>query len=363
MFGCNNMTIAIRYQKSLPQIELSCELAIPNKGITVLFGPSGSGKTTLLNCLSGLEKADTGYFEIEGDVIDDSAKNIWVPVHERRISYVFQDDRLFPHLTVKNNLVYGYTRSISKTNVMKFEDVVDFFGLSKYLHQHPQQLSGGEKQRVALARALLANPRMLLLDEPISALDYATKQALIPYLSQIHAQLTIPVVYVSHDLKEVLQLADFIAVIENGKVVDTGDLATLCRTQPLLTQEQGASFILDGVVSHMDIQHGIATVNCDDNLIQLSGGKLKLNQQVRILVNARNVSLSLTQALDSSILNILPVTIQYVHDAIDGKQLVECLMGASTPILALLSPRSVDKLTLKPGKSVFAQFKATALLR
>ena len=356
------MAISIRYKKSFPHLSLDCNFAVPNEGITVLFGPSGAGKTTLLNCIAGLESAEQALFKIDHEIIDDSKVKICTPVHQRRIGYVFQDGRLFPHLSVKKNLEYGQLRSTSQSKNMNFDDVVELFGLARHIHQYPQQLSGGEKQRVALARALLANPRMLLLDEPISALDYSAKRELIPYLNQIHTQLTIPVIYVSHDLKEILQLGDFIIVIDKGKIVDSGDLKILCKTQPLLTEEQGASFILDGVVTELDAQHGISTVNCDGNLIQISGNKLQLNQPARILVNARNVSLSLSRAQDSSILNILPVTVHKIYEANSGKQLVECHMGAIF-ILALLSPRSVEKLALKPGDNVFAQFKATALLR
>ncbi|MDH5766490.1 MAG: TOBE domain-containing protein, partial [Gammaproteobacteria bacterium] len=197
---------------------------------------------------------------------------------------------------------------------------------------------------------------------PMSALDQAAKQELLPYLEYIHKKLTIPVIYVSHDLREVLQLGDYILVMNEGRIIDHGDLVDLCASQPLLTQTEGASFILKGTVTELDNQHCISSVHCEDFDILLSGKLLELKQQVRILVHASDVSLSLDPANDSSILNILPVEISHIHTAINGKHLVECRLS-SQRILAMISIRSIANLDLKPGKKVYAQFKATAMVR
>jgi len=356
------MAIDIHYKKSFGDFNLDCQFTMPDKGVTVLFGPSGSGKTTLLNCLAGLETADHAYFKMGDRTVDDSSIKLNSSSHTRRIGYVFQDSRLFPHMNILKNLKYGYERARAQHQSMKMEEVIERFSLAKLLDRYPHQLSGGEKQRVALARALLSSPQMLILDEPISALDYTARQDLIPYLSYIHKELSIPVIYVSHELKEVLQLGDYVLVINAGKLVDAGNLIDLCISQPLLTQSEGTSFILNGVVSALDISHYISTVQCQGNSIHLSGTLLELNQEVRILVHARDVSLSLQRAQDSSILNILPVVVDKINRASDGKQLVECLLG-DTRMLAMLSLRSVEKLALTPGKKVFAQFKATAMDR
>ena len=352
----------IRYKKSFPNFTLDVDFSMPGHGITILFGPSGCGKSTLLNCIAGLEQADEAYFLLNDALYDSTQQQFKKACHERRIGYVFQDSRLFPHMNVKNNLLYGYKRLDDAQQTINYDDIVKKFSLLPLLHQYPQQLSGGQKQRVALARALLSNPQLLILDEPLSALDHASKHELLPYLERIHQELTIPVIYVSHDLTEVLQLGDYIIVIDNGKIIDHGDLVELCVTQPLLTQTEGASFILHGCVTDIDDTHHISTVHCEGYDVLLSGKLLTIDQDVRVLVHAKDVSLCLAHADDSSILNILPVTINHIHEAKHGKHLVECMLN-ETRILAMLSIRSVENLGLEIGKEVFAQFKATAMVR
>ncbi len=352
----------IRYKKSFGNFVLDADFSMPDRGITILFGPSGCGKSTLLNCIAGLEKADDAYFKLNDAIYDDSNKQYKTACHDRRIGYVFQDSRLFPHMNVSDNLYYGYKRLDDTQQLLKFEQVIEKFSLTDLLEKFPHQLSGGQKQRVALGRALLSNPKLLILDEPMSALDHAAKQELLPYIECIHQELTIPIIYVSHDLTEVLQLGDYILVINEGKIIDHGDLVDLCVSQPLLTQTEGASFILHGSVSDVDKNHHISTVHCEGYDVLLSGNLLEPQQDVRILVHAKDVSISLEHAGDSSILNILPVTINHIHEPKNGKHLVECLLN-ETRILAMISIRSVLNLGLERGKRVFAQFKATAMVR
>jgi len=352
----------IHYKKTTGNFSLDARFTFNQTGITVLFGPSGSGKSMLLNCIAGLERADFSVCNIGNKTFDHSKDRIHLPSSARRIGYVFQDSRLFPHMNIYNNIQYGYRRLTDKTTLIKLDDLIDRFALISLLDLYPHQLSGGQKQRVALARAILCNPELLLLDEPMSALDYTSKQELLPYLESIHQDLTIPVIYVSHDLQEVLRLGDQIVVINDGKIIDQGDLVDLCVSQPLLTQAEGKSFILQGTVSHNDIEQNISTVLCNDHNILISGPLLPMDQSVRILVHAKDVSLSLSNNSDTSILNILPVTINKIHIPENGKQLVECLLSTK-PILTLLSIRSVSKLELKPGKKVYAQFKATAMIK
>lgn len=356
------MIIKASYQKRMGNFELDAEFEIPHHGITILFGPSGSGKSTLLNCIAGLEQAHQSYCSINGQIFDHSSRNIHLPCRQRRIGYVFQDSRLFPHMTVLKNLQYADSRSSRKHSQLSIEKITEKFSLGTLLQQYPHQLSGGQKQRVALARALLSNPQLLILDEPLSALDQAAKQELLPYLESIHREHTIPVIYVSHDLREVLQLGDYMLVMNQGAVVDHGNLVDLCVSQPLLTQAEGASFILQGSVMSTDGKHFISTVQCKDHQLIISGKLLTAGQQVRILVHAKDVSISLSHANDSSILNIIPATINKVHTPKNGKQLVECLTG-STRMLAMLSIRSVENLKLSQGVEVFVQIKATAVVR
>lgn len=356
------MIIKASYQKRLGDFELDAEFEVPHHGITILFGPSGSGKSTLLNCIAGLEKADQSYCVIQGQVFDVSSRKIHLPCQQRRIGYVFQDSRLFPHLTVLQNLEYANKRATKNQNPITLDNITDKFSLGNLLTHFPHQLSGGQKQRVALARALLSNPQLLILDEPISALDQTAKQELLPYLESIHKELTIPVIYVSHDLREVLQLGDYMLVMNQGKVIDHGNLVDLCVSQPLLTQAEGASFILQGSVMSTDGKHCISTVQCKDHQLIISGKLLTAGQQVRILVHAKDVSISLSHAHDSSILNIIPAKVDKVHAPNNGKQLVECITG-TTHMLAMLSIRSVENLKLEKGAEVFVQIKATAVVR
>ncbi|MFW2374741.1 MAG: molybdenum ABC transporter ATP-binding protein [Gammaproteobacteria bacterium] len=356
------MSIKVHYKKSLGQFDFDAEFSIPDRGITILFGPSGSGKTTLLNCMAGFQQADLAYFCFNQQLFDDSQRKIRLSTQQRGIGYVFQDTRLFPHFTVQQNLDYGYKRNDQKHAIARHDELIEIFSLQDLLQHYPHQLSGGQKQRVALARALLANPQLLILDEPMSALDRKAKQELMPYLESIHNRFTLPVIYVSHDIREVLRLGDYILLMDNGRIIDHGDLMDLCVTQPMLTQDEGASFILTGKVERVDEQHSISTVNCNQHDIHISGKLLSLKQNVRILIHAQDVSLTLSHASDSSILNILPATVQTIHPAMNGKHLVECDIEG-TQILAMISIRSVKNLGLVEGREVFAQFKATAMVR
>lgn len=356
------MSIKAHYQKSLGQFDFDAEFSIPEHGITILFGPSGSGKTTLLNCIAGFQQANLAYFTLNDTVFDDNQKNIRLSTQQRRVGYVFQDTRLFPHLTVQQNLDYGYSRNKQNPAIADHDELINIFSLQALLRHYPHQLSGGQKQRVALARALLANPRLLILDEPMSALDRSAKQELMPYLESIHNRFTLPVIYVSHDLREVLRLGDYLLLMEHGRIIDHGNLMDLCVTQPLLTQDEGASFILTGQVQQVDDRHSISTVICHGHRVYISGRLLEPQQNVRILIHAQDVSLTLSCANDSSILNILPVTVQTIHPAVNGKHLVKCDIGGAQ-VLAMISIRSVDNLGLVAGREVFAQFKATAMVR
>lgn len=356
------MSIEFNYKKSYPNFTLDCHFSIPGSGVTILFGPSGCGKSTLLNCIAGLEKTEQAYAKIGGVVLDDKKNKISIAAHKRRVGYVFQDSRLFPHKSVLENLLYGYQRLKQAEQNLDVVKIFKKFSLENLLDSYPHQLSGGQKQRVALARVILSRPCLLILDEPLSALDYSAKQELLPYLQTIHKEFSIPVIYVSHDIKEVLQLGDSIVLMEEGKIIDNGDLVDLCVTQPLLTEQEGASFILEGEVSNVNEQEKISTVNCQGFNLQLSGNVLEENQYVRILVHARDVSLTLDKAEHSSILNILPVEVIKVHPERNGKHIIECCLE-KTKIISVISIRSLNKLNIKQGLKLFAQFKATALVK
>lgn len=354
--------LEIAYTIQLNNFLLDAEFIMPESGITVLFGPSGSGKTTLLNLLCGFDQeglTSRARFALNGKQYDDIQNKTRLKPWQRNIAYVFQDNRLFPHMTVQQNIEFGYQR---RKSTLDLKDIVEKFKITELLQHYPSQLSGGQKQRVSMVRALLSNPELLILDEPLAALDFASRQELLPYIEAIHQELTIPVIYVSHDIKEVLRLADYLVVINQGKVVDQGDIADLCIKQPLLTQAEGASFILQGVVHKLYGEDKLAQVQCGGVPLLITGQDLKLGSQVRILIHAQDVSLCLTPPDDSSILNCVPVRVESVSENANGKLQVLAMLGEQK-LVAMISHRSAKHLEIKPGRELFAQFKATAMIK
>jgi len=353
--------IRVSYKQQLNNFLLDVDFNLPDKGISVLFGPSGSGKTSVLNLIAGLSESDSlqrASLKINNNVIDDQANKIQLKPWLRNVAYVFQDHRLFSHLSVQENILFGYKRRDSELSP---DDLIASFSISKLLEQYPAQLSGGQKQRVALVRALLSNPKLLILDEPLAALDYQSKQQLMPYIEEIHKALNIPIIYVSHDIKEVLRLADYIVVMDKGKIIDEGDIASLCIAQPLLTQQEGASFVLEGVVTKIIAEEKLVQINCGENIL-ITAENMCLEQCVRVLIHARDVSLCLTPPKDSSILNCIAVCIDDVQSDKNGKLRVLAKLGEQT-IVALISHRSAKLLNVEKGREMFAQFKATAMIK
>jgi len=355
--------IRIAYQQQLKDFELQVDFEIPTQGISVLFGPSGAGKSSLLNLLAGLhragEKSAQRFFKLNHRIYDDSLNKICLKPWQRKIAYVFQDHRLFPHLNVENNILYGFKRRKSR---LRAESVIEKSGLTELLEHYPQQLSGGQKQRVAMARAILSAPELLILDEPLAALDYASKHELLPFIECIRDEWHIPIIYVSHDIREVLRLADYVVIMDRGRIVDRGELAELCLHQPLLTRQEGASFILQGQVDKIHQADALAEINCEGINIVLAGKNLQPEQTVRILIHARDVSLCLTPSKDSSILNCVPIRIENLKEETEGSLRVEAEMGRQT-LLAIISKRSARKLEVEKGRRMYAQFKATAMIK
>lgn len=357
----------VRYKKKLKDFMLDVDFEMPDQGVSVLFGPSGAGKSSLLNLIAGLDtetsKVDRANFTLKQTVYDDTENKIKLKPWQRKIAYVFQEHRLFPHITVRENILFGYKR---RGNTQNVEPLIDAFKIAPLLEHYPQHLSGGQKQRVAMVRALLTNPDLLILDEPLAALDYKSRQEIIPFIERIPEQLSIPVIYVSHDIKEVLRLAQYIVVIDQGKIIDTGEIAALCVKQPLLTQQEGASFILEGQVTDIIEDDRLIQVNCDQASIYFSdlnaGKNIKREQNVRVLVHAKDVSLCLAPPVDSSILNCVPVTVVSLGTDAKGKLLVQARLGEQT-IIAVISHRSAQRLNVKAGEKMYAQFKATAMIK
>ena len=343
--------------------ELAASFDAPASGVTALFGPSGSGKTTLLRCIAGLEHAAQGRLEIDGECWQDAAQNIFLPAHRRRIGYMFQDARLFPHLTVRGNLEYGLTRTPPDTRRIAFDQAVDWAGIGPLLERRTPDLSGGERSRVALARTLLTSPRLLLLDEPLAALDHAARAEILPYLERLNRELSIPMLYVSHTTDEVARLADYMVCLERGRVSATGPVQdVLTRLDLPLAHTDEAAAVLDATVAGLDREFHLAELHFAGGSLQVADAGLAPGMPVRVQILARDVSLSLDAPQHTSILNILPARVAEIAPDRPAQALIRLDIGGTT-LLARITRRSVAHLDLQPGHAVYAQVKSVALLR
>lgn len=352
------MSIEARFDLGFPGFRLAVDLNLPGRGVTALFGPSGSGKTTLLRCIAGLERAPGSRLAVNGGIWQDNG--LFVPVHRRSLGYVFQEARLFPHLTVRRNLDYGRKRARGAMAGGALEHAVELLGIGHLLDRMPERLSGGERQRVAVARALALSPRLLLMDEPLAALDLRRKREILPYLERLHDELSIPLLYVSHAPDEVARLADHLVVMENGKALASGPLSeVMARLDLPLHPEEAESVLEAKVLGHETVDH-LIRVTVGETQLLLPHHELPPGRQVRLRIHARDVSLALSHAPDSSILNILPARVRDWREDTPGQVLVR-LDCEGMPLLALITRRSLQRLELAAGRPVFAQVKGLAL--
>lgn len=354
-------TIQARFKLTYPEFILDVDLELPGRGVTALFGHSGSGKTTLLRLIAGLAHAPDGHLTMKGEVWQDA--RTCLPTHKRPLGYVFQEASLFPHLTARGNLEYGMKRSAERLDTAALDHVIDLLGIGGLLERRPHQLSGGERQRVAIARALALKPRLLLMDEPLSALDLKRKQEILPYLERMHDELDIPVLYVSHAPDEVARLADHIVVLEAGKVVAQGLLAeTLARVDLPIRLGEDAGVVLEGTIAELDAQWHLARVDFAGGSLWVRDSGVPLGQHVRVRILARDISIALVAQADSSILNVLPATIEQLSDDTHPALALVRLNAGGVPLVARITRRSAAKLALCPGLKVWAQIKAVALV-
>lgn len=353
--------IDIRLNLSRGEFNLAADLQLPGHGVSALFGPSGSGKTTLLRAVAGLERVPGAFIRINGEVWQDGA--YFTPVHERALGYVFQEASLFAHLSVRSNLEYGQKRIPAAQRRIKLDHAVELLGIGHLLERRPDTLSGGERQRVAIARALLTSPKLLLMDEPLAALDRARKAEILPYLERLHGELDMPVLYVSHSPEEVARLADHLVLLDGGNVVTSGPLAeTLARLDlPGFFQESAGVVIDTTIAAHDEADHL--------SLLAFAGGEIWVNrrnfpvgQSMRCRIDSRDVSITLQRESGTSILNILPAKITGLADTDHPARVLVQLDMGGTPLLARITRRSAGNLGLEPGKQVWAQIKAVALL-
>ncbi len=359
--------IVARLRRPLADFALDLSLEMPGTGVTALFGPSGAGKTTLLRVIAGLDRAAVGFLEVRGAVWQDSDAGVFVPPHRRPVGYVFQDADLFAHLDVRANLLYGARRVRRAHDSARFDAVVAMLGLGDLLARRPTTLSGGERRRAAIARALLVEPALLLLDEPLTGLDAARRDEILPWLERLHREAALPILYVSHAVAEVAQLADHLVVIERGRVADAGAVAeTLAGLGAHLPAGQDAGVVLEAVVGERDAAWHLCRADFAGAGVWLADGGRAIGSALRLRIRADDVGLAAGPAARTSVLNQLPAVVEAVGEAVGDAghpslALVRVRVGA-TPLLARVTRRSVEVLGLAPGVAVVAQVKAASIL-
>ncbi len=364
----NTDTNTIRLQWQRSAFALNVDLTLPAQGITVLYGASGCGKTSLLRCVAGLEQAGTAAVQVGGQWWQDTARGICLPVWQRPLGYVFQEASLFDHLDVQGNLHYAYRRSAAATVSQSkgphaMADTIELLGIGALLKRRTHQLSGGERQRVAIARALATQPKLLLLDEPLAAVDAARKADILPWLERMRDELRIPMLYVTHSADELARLADTVVVMDAGRALAVGPVAQVLSGESAYGMAgHDAAALLEGTVSAIDAQWHLAQVSFSGGTLWLRGDGLRLDERVRVRVLARDVSIATTQPHSTSIQNLLPCRVMSITtDTHPSQCLVRLRCGGAT-VLARITARSAHQLALQEGSDVWAQLKSVALV-
>ncbi|MCK5359695.1 MAG: molybdenum ABC transporter ATP-binding protein [Gammaproteobacteria bacterium] len=354
------MSIEARFEINKGDFKLDVDLNIPATGVTSLLGPSGCGKTTLLRAIAGLEKSQAGYLNVAGDIWQNADQ--FVPPHKRPLGYVFQESSLFAHINVRSNIEYGYRRLAEPERKISLDKAIELSGVGHLLERKPGTLSGGERQRVAIARALAVSPGILLMDEPLAALDAARKQEILPYLESMHDELDIPIIYVSHSTDEVARLADHLVLLDKGKVIAFGATAEmLTRLDLPLARGADAEALIEAVVAGHDDEYSLTYLDFPGGRFTVTQKPLEIGKTVRLRVVARDVSLTLEHQADTSILNIFPVIIDELIP-VGSSQLTVRLLANDVPLLSKVTRKSAALLGLETGKKVYAQAKSVALL-
>jgi molybdate transport system ATP-binding protein len=356
------MRLEVSVGKALGAFALDAAFA-SDGGVTALFGRSGSGKTSVLNAIAGLLHPDRGRIALNGEALFDAAAGVDVAVHRRRIGYVFQEGRLLPHITVRQNLLYG-RRFARGPGAVPLDKVIELLGLAQLLERRPHDLSGGEKQRVAIGRALLADPRLLLMDEPLAALDAPRKSEILYYVERLRDELRVPIVYVSHSLDEVVRLADTVVVMSEGRVLDSGPVdETMARMElrPYLGRFEGGA-VIEARVAEQDLEMGLARLDFPGGALYAPDVDALVGERVRVRIRARDVSLATVRPESISMLNVLPGTLKALGESAGASVDVQ-IDVAGTILLARVTRKSVAALGLVPGRPVYALVKAVAIDR
>jgi molybdate transport system ATP-binding protein len=358
--------IDVAFRGKIGSFSLDASFSTPTTGVTAIFGPSGCGKTTVARCLAGLHYLPGSFCAIDGEIWQ--APSTFRKTHQRPIGYVFQEASLFSHLSVKRNLLSGAPRDLtaSSHDGIGFDEVIELLGLAKLLERSSHNLSGGERQRVAIGRALLSQPKLLLMDEPLSALDRRTKNEILPFLERLHARLSLPVFYISHDMSEIERLADHLVLMQHGHVVGAGPLQALQSDPSLpLASARDAAVSLDATVEAHDAAYGLLTLRVAGGRLLVPAPPVAAGKRQRLRIAASDVSLARAAPDASSILNVLPARIVSKSMLGHGEVIVVLALGANgsgAQLLARITLRSWDLLGLAEGLNVFAQVKSVSLV-
>lgn len=339
--------------------DLDVSLSLPGRGITGIFGPSGSGKTTLLRIVAGLEADARGQIAVAGDTWLDDRESL--PPQQRGVGFVFQEPRLFSHLDVRGNFDYAIRRRTDGGAAVDEADIIELLGIGHLVERATSDLSGGEAQRVAIARALLRGPRLLLMDEPLASLDRARRDEVMPFFDRLHAELSVPVLYVTHSIGEICRLCDYLVVLDGGRVAADGDIQqVLTDAGVAILQGEEAGSVIDTTVSAYDVDDALSTLVFSGGSLLVAGRHGATGSRLRLRIRASDVSLTREPASATSILNVVPAQIESLQDAGPGMVLVR-LRVADDRLLARVTRRSVRQLGLAPGDQVHAQIKSASI--
>lgn len=352
----------LRLERRLPGFRLDLHLRA-GPGVTALFGPSGAGKTMVVDAIAGLNRPDAGWVRVGERVLFDSAAGIFVPPERRRIGYVFQNARLFPHLSVAANLRYGLRLCPRRERRIGWDEVVALLDLASLLARRPHHLSGGERRRVAIGRALLASPRLLLMDEPLTGLDPARRAEVLGFLDRLRAISAVPIVYVSHHVEEIVRLADRVAVLRGGRLVAFGPVEEVfarADIQHAATAAEAGAVLAGRVLGH-DARFDLSEIAVPGGRLWVARIERPVGAPVRVHVHARDVALALAPPNDVSILNILPGSVETIVEDTGPQVAVAVALDGRARLWARLTRRSAVELGLAPGRPVWALIKSVAL--
>ncbi len=352
--------VALNLKRS-EHFSLQAEFDLPERGITVLFGQSGCGKTTLLRCVAGLTRAH-GMVRVGSALWQDDATGVFLPTYRRRIGYVFQEASLFPHLSARCNIEFARKRAKTPASDDRLLGLIRLLGIEDLLDKEPENLSGGERQRVAIVRALAVTPDILLMDEPLSALDNARKEEFLPWLERLRDESNIPILYVTHSSAEMRRLADQLLLLEQGKMLDVGNPSEVLYRQGLRDENAHVEAVLEGRVTSFDDRWQMCEVAVDSLKLEVPAPIAQVGAMVRLSIGARDVSVARARASETSIRNIFPVEIRAIDDIPNRAQVLLSLKIEGGPVIyAQISARASSELALVRGERVFAQLKAVSL--